>query len=111
MEYKDLLKNFFTHKDFLPAANKIPGTLFSPLHFIFSAACILLLIFLCIRTAKKDEKTIKKIFAVLWAITVVLEISKIVWESISGKSVNFEFAGVLPLYPCSIFMYAMPFAI
>ena len=35
----DLLKNFFTHKDFLPSADQIPGTMFTPLHFIFSAIC------------------------------------------------------------------------
>ncbi len=81
------------------------------MHFIFSALCIALLIFLSIRVAKKDEKTIKKVFAAIWCATVVLEITKIVWETVSGKTVSFEWTGVLPLYPCSIFMYAMPLAI
>ncbi len=111
MEFIDLFKNFFTHKDFLPAAKEIPGTLFTPLHFVFSVLCIALLVFLCIRVSKMDEKGIRRVFAVLWGIVVMLEVSKIVWETVSGKSVNFEWAGVLPLYPCSIFMYAMPFAI
>ena len=34
-----LLKNFFTHKDFIAEdvqAGLVPGTLFTPLHFIFS---------------------------------------------------------------------------
>ena len=39
------------------------------------------------------------------------EIVKIVWESCFGKTVSIEWTGILPLYPCSIFMYAMPFAI
>ena len=30
MTFSDLIKNFFTHKDFLPSADKIPGTLFTP---------------------------------------------------------------------------------
>lgn len=50
-------------------------------------------------------------FAILWAVLVILEITKITWESCSGKTVGVEWTGVLPLYPCSIFMYAMPFAI
>ena len=33
MTFFDLVKNFFTHKDFLPAANRLPGTLLTPLHF------------------------------------------------------------------------------
>ncbi len=48
---------------------------------------------------------------VLWILIVILEISKIAWETLAGKTVSFEWGGVLPLYPCSIFMYAMPFAI
>ena len=39
-----LLKNFFTHKDFIAEdvrAGLVPGTLFTPLHFIFSAIIFL----------------------------------------------------------------------
>ena len=42
---------------------------------------------------------------------MILEPTKIVWETLSGASRNFEWGGILPLYPCSIFMYAMPLAI
>lgn len=56
-------------------------------------------------------KKLKKVFAILWAFLVFFEITKIVWESVSGKVVSVELGGILPLYPCSIFMYAMPFAI
>ena len=111
MSFSDLIKNFFTHKDFLPSADKIPGTMFTPLHFIFSAICIAAVIALAILLSKKNEKTIKTVFTVLWASLVVLEAVKIVWESVSGSAVRFEAGGILPLYPCSIFMYAMPFAI
>ena len=41
----------------------------------------------------------------------VLEVTKITWETLSGTTVNFEWTGVLPLYPCSIFLYALPFAV
>ncbi len=51
------------------------------------------------------------LYTVLWLGTVILEPTKIIWETFAGQDVYFEAAGVLPLYPCSIFMYAMPFAI
>ena len=109
--FYDLLKNFFTHKDFLPSADKIPGTLFTPLHIVFSVICISLVAGLCLCFKNKKEKTIKLAFAVLWGVVVALEIAKIVWETVTGATVSFEWSGILPLYPCSIFMYAMPFAI
>ncbi len=108
---KDVLSHFFTHKDFLPSADKIPGTMFTPLHFLFSALCIALVVALGIYTAKRKEGTIRAVFGCLWGCLVVLEIAKITWETVSGATVNFEWAGILPLYPCSIFLYAMPFAV
>ena len=111
MTFLDLLNNFFTHKDFLPSADKIPGTLFTPLHFAFSAVCLAVVIFFAVLTAKKSEKTMRTVFAVLWILAVVFEFIKIIWETYTGKTVELELGGVLPLYPCSIFMYAMPFAI
>lgn len=107
----ELLKNYFTHKDFLPSADTIPGTLFTPLQFIISAIAFAGVIILGIFLSRKSEKTIRIFFAVLWIILIILEPVKIIWETVSGSSVNFEWGGILPLYPCSIFMYAMPFAI
>ena len=107
----ELILNFFTHKDFLPSADQLPGTLFTPLHFFTSAFWIGLIVAVCMLLRKKDEQTLKKVFAALWITVSVLEIVKIVWETCCGTTVEFEWSGVLPLYPCSIFMYAMPFAI
>jgi hypothetical protein len=107
----DLIRNFFTHKDFLPGADQIPGTLFTPLHLLVSAICVGIIALACVLLRKKDEKKLQKIFAALWAAGVFFEIVKIMWESCCGKSVSIEWTGILPLYPCSIFMYAMPFAI
>ena len=109
--FLDLLKNFFTHKDFLPSSDQIPGTLFTPLHLVFSAICIAVIVVLGLRLSKKNEKNIQTVFAVLWICLVILEVTKIVWETCSGARVNFEWGGIMPLYPCSIFLYAMPFAI
>lgn len=107
----DLLQNFFTHKDFLPAADKLPGTLFTPLHFVASACWIALIVLACLLLRKKSEDTLRRVFTILWLTVTVLEIVKITWETYCGATVEFEAGGILPLYPCSIFMYAMPFAI
>ena len=106
-----LLKNFFTHKDFLPPAEKIPGTLFTGLHIIFAICLLAAVILLALLLSKRSEKTIRVAFAVIWGTAVVLEIVKILWETYMGRTVDFEATGVLPLYPCSIFMYAMPLAV
>ena len=107
----DLFRHFFTHKDFLPPASEIAGTMFTPLHFIFAGILLIAVILGALFLAKKSEKTIRMTFCVLWALMTVLEIVKIVWETYAGADVYFEAGGVLPLYPCSIFMYAMPLAI
>lgn len=111
MSFCDLFKLFFTHKDFLPSADRIPGTLFTPLHFVFAGFLLVFIVALAFKLSKRNEKAIRTVFTVIWATLTLLEITKIIWESVSGATVRFEATGVIPLYPCSIFMYAMPFAI
>ena len=105
-----LFENFFTHKDKLAPASQLPGTMFTPLHFIV-ASIILAIVILCAVLIHKKDNLIKPVFIFLWATVSVLEVVKIVWESTTGNTVKLEVTGILPLYPCSIFMYAMPFAI
>lgn len=105
-----LLENFFTHKDKLAPASQLPGTMFTPLHFIV-AGIILAIVILCAVLIHKKDKLIKPVFIVLWATVSILEVVKIVWESTTGNTVRLEVTGILPLYPCSVFIYAMPFAI
>lgn len=107
----ELIKNFFTHKDFLPNASEIAGTMFTPLHLCFAAVVLAAVLCLAFLLAKQKEKTIRTVFAIVWGVVVVLEVVKILWETYSGATVSFEWGGILPLYPCSIFMYAMPLAI
>ena len=109
-DFDYLLKNFFTHKDRLAPASELPGTMFTPLHFAV-AGIILAIVILCAVLIHKKDKLIKNTFIVLWATVSILEVVKIVWESTTGNTVRLEVTGILPLYPCSIFMYAMPFAI
>jgi hypothetical protein len=109
-DFAYLIQNFFTHKDKLAPAEQLPGTMFTPLHFIVAAIILAGVIVGAIFVAKK-EKLIKPLFVVLWVTMTVLEVVKIVWESTSGNAVRLEVTGILPLYACSLYMYAMPFAI
>lgn len=108
--FVDLLRNFFTHKDFLPSADKMPGTMFTPLHFAFSAIMAAIVIAGILIVRRLPEKKIKTVFTVLWVLLTVAEASKLIWECF-GREFRFEVGGSLPVYPCSIWMYAMPFVI
>ena len=105
-----LIENFFTHKDKLAPAEELPGTMFTPLHFAVAAIILAAVIAFAVIVSKKPDK-IKTTFIILWATMTVLEVIKIVWESTTGNSVRLEVTGILPLYPCSLYMYTMPFAI
>lgn len=103
-----LFENFFTHKDFLGGLN-LPGRLFSPLHIVFSACVLMTVIVLAVILSKKSESTQKRILMTLWGIFVVFEVVKTVYESLCGSEPRFEVGGILPLYPCSVYLYSFPF--
>jgi hypothetical protein len=103
-----LFENFFTHKDFLAPLN-LPGRLFSPLHLIFSACLLAVIIHSAFRVAKKSESRQRRLLLTLWAFFVIFEIVKTLYETFCGAKVHFEVGGVLPLYPCSVYLYSLPF--
>lgn len=105
-----LLSEFFTHKDFLPEASLLPGTLFTPLHLVFEAIVLLFVISAAIYVSKRSH-LIKPIFTVLLVALVIFEVVIILWDSFAGRYRNFDLTINLPLYPCSIFMYVLPFII
>ena len=109
MSFSELLSYFFTHKDFLP--DDLPGKMFTPLHFAFAAVLLAIIVVSALVISKKSEKTIQVAMCIAWAFVTVGEIIKIVWESTTGTVVGMPWDSLTPLYPCSIFMYAMPFAI
>lgn len=109
--FRDLISHFFTHKDFLPAAQQLPGTLFTPLHLAVSAMCVALIAVCSYCVRNKGTDGLRRIYGTLWAAVTVLEAVKIIWETCTGAQVEMNLTGNLPLYPCSIFMYAMPFAV
>ena len=110
-DFSYLLRNFFTHKDFLVSADQMPGTLFTPLHFLFSGILLAAIIFLALRLSRKGEKKIRSVFIGLWIALVVAEVVIVTWESLAARVPGFDVHTNLSLYPCSIFMYVMPFAI
>ena len=111
MSFSELLSYFFTHKDFLPDASELPGTMFTPMHFAFAGVLLVIIVASALIIAKKSEKTMQVAMGIAWAVVTVGEIIKIVWESTTGTVIGMPWDSLTPLYPCSIFMYAMPFAI
>ena len=108
---KDLnyvLRNFFTHKDFLAPADQIPGTMFTPLHFLYIVS-LLTLIFSSAIYVSHRKKLIKPCLASVWAVMVIWEFLIIGFDNFAGKAVGFDFKTSLSLYHCSIYLYTMPF--
>ena len=111
MTFIDLIKNFFTHKDFLPDAAQIPGTLFTPLHLGVSALALAIFVFIAYILIKTDRKKMQITLTALWATVVVLEVIKLIWETYAGARVYLFVQGALPLYPCSLFLFVFPISI
>ncbi len=107
----ELLRNFFTHKDFLPPPEQWPGTLFSPLQILCSVLVAVFLAFACIRCAKKSESHRKKVFFILWLIMAVSEVGIGLYDTFAGREAYADWTSILPFWPCSIFLFAAPFAI
>ena len=86
--------------------------MFSTKHILIMAILFAVMISLCIIFRKAKTKNITIYLKVLSIFLPILEISKIVWETIwdlkTGES--FNYAGLLPLYTCSLFIFVLPFA-
>lgn len=88
-----------------------PGTLFTPLQIIFCLAVAVFIGFACVKCAGKSETQLKKVFFVLWLIMLLTEPGIVLWEAFAGREVLIQWDSALSLWPCSIFLYAAPFAI
>ena len=86
--------------------------LFSIKHILVMAIMFCILIALCILFKKAKEKNITVFLKVLAVFLPILEISKITWETVWDLNTGegFDYAGLLPLYTCSVFMFVLPFA-
>ncbi len=108
---RQLLRHFFTHKDFLPPPELWPGTLFTPMQIIFCAIVAGFIAYACVRCAKKSEAFQKRVFLILWIIMLVSEPAIVLWEALAGRTFFIDWTSALSLWPCSIFLYAVPFAL
>lgn len=97
---------FFTSHDWLgrsgPFANNLEYLLYTLFFIIISSVLIVLL------KIKKNPKAVKITLIVLWSINLVLDILKLVALRLRGP---FNINSDMLLYICSLFLYAMPFAI
>ena len=98
--------NFFTTSDMLGRSGPFNKCLDYLIYYIVFAFITVGAIWLLNR--KKNTKAIKISLIVFWLIAVVADTIKIIVSISTG---GFVLTGSLPLYICSIFMYAMPFAI
>lgn len=105
-----LFHNFFTHKDFLAPPEQIPGTLFTPLHFLFAAVLLALVILGAVHLSRHKEK-IRPVFTAIWVVAVIWEFVIVYWESTAGMAPGLDLQTNLSLYPCSLFIYTLPFII
>lgn len=104
--------NFFDYKDYILIDGKVYSgqDYFSLTHIIFMVLATLAIIFLCIFFRKVSHKKIDIYLKVLAIFIPLLEIIKITWESYYDITLGkgFNFAGIVPLYTCSMFIYILP---
>lgn len=98
--------DFFTSHDWLgrsgPFTNSIEYTLYILLFVILGAGLIVLL------RLKNNPKLVKITLIVIWAINLGMDLLKLVALRLKGP---FNIGSDMLLYICSLFLYAMPFAI
>lgn len=103
-----LIENFFVHKDFLPSDSAMPGTIGTPLLLAFEAVLIFAVVCSAFYISRRKSKVRSTLFSV-WAVFCIWEVVIILWDVFSSLDKSFDFKYNLSLYPCSIYLYAMPF--
>ncbi len=105
-----LMTHFFTHKDYLAPASELPGTLFTPMQFVFTATVFAIVVGSAFYVAKRKH-LIRRVFAIQWIALMAFEVIIVAWDSLAGMNKGLDLQTGLSLYPCSLFLYTMPFAI
>ena len=98
--------NFFETKDLLGRSGPFNNVIDYTIWYLLLA--VTTIGFIWFLRKKNSEKIVKISLIVIWAIAVLADVIKI---SVSVATGEFVWSGSLPLYVCSIFMYAMPFVI
>lgn len=80
--------------------------------YYFMAFCLVAIPLLVALLRKTDHSTMTSFFRTLAVVMLILQVTKMTWESYwditTGRGFNFE--GLLPLDTCSLFLYTLPFA-
>ena len=108
---RTMVSDFFGYK--LEFEGYDGGDLFGTIHILFMVGAFLFTGLVCVLTRKTPKRRVEIFLNVLLVVVPVLEAAKICWESYYDIHVyggQFNFSGLLPLYPCSLFLYALPLA-
>ena len=101
-----LLYHFFDYKYNIP---NFESDLFGTEHIVYIFVSLIVTILLCILLRKTDHKKIDIFLKVLSILVIILEVTKISWESYYDISTGrgFNTIGIIPVYTCSIFIYCL----
>lgn len=97
--------NWFTTYDLLNREGPFTHCVDYILWYVLALALVGVGIFFLVKY--KSQKATKIVLIVLWAVTVALDLTKLIVNICTGFSLKWD----VPLYICSLFMYVMPFAI
>lgn len=101
---------FFTYKEDL---NGYHGQDYMGIgQFAFLGVAVVAIVLLCIFLRKISHKKIDVLLKVLAIAIPVLEVTKIVVETVCdiNHGHGFNYSGLMPLYTCSLFIYVLPIA-
>ncbi len=110
VRFSYLIRHFFTHKDYLPPASQLPGTLYTPMQIVFAGVVFAIVLTAALYVSKRKH-LIRRVFAIVWMFLVAFEVVIVLWDSYAGIHKGIDLQTGLSLYPCSLFLYTMPFAI
>ncbi len=100
------MKEFYDSNDWFGRTGPFNDLLEYKLFYIlFAIAAVITVIFL---VKKKNPKLTKIALITIWAINLTFDMFKLYGLSLDG---NFNVGGDMLLYVCSLFLYAMPFAL
>ncbi len=101
-----LLYHFFDYKGFITGFD---SDLFGVEHIIYIILAYISVVLLGIFLRNVNHKKFNTFLKVLSICVLVLEITKITWESYFDITTGrgFNYGGILPLYTCSLFIYTL----
>ncbi len=79
------------------------------MQMLFCAAVAVALVLCSFRCAKAKSR--KAILCALWLIMLITEPAIVLYEACAGSHFQLDMTSALSLWPCSIFLYAAPFAL